>query len=339
MKFLKFLKRGFFTLIFLVFAALLILNHEICAQSVAQSVVICSRVLIPSLFPFSVCVLFLMKSGVAGKNQGLSVLIFSMLGGYPIGAKLINSAVQNGELSREDGGKMLNFCVNAGPAFIVSAVGGGILNSKSAGTVLLISHILSSLLICLFYRFSGNKITFKEKPYSKHCSFADTFVLSSAESATVTLNICSFVILFSAITGYIEFYSEKFTLLKPLIYLTEVTAATAKTRNIYFISFLLGFAGICIWCQILSVGKQIKITLPIFILFRIIHGALSAGFTAIFVRVFNVYLPTFSNNRSFYGNMSVSGTALSVSLLIMGIIFIISLSQSKKNIKILEEFT
>ena len=354
MKFYKKIKIIAFTSVLCALGVLLISNPEICKETIARSIVICSRVLIPSLFPFSVCVLFIMNSGVLkelsfistfikkllGLNtQMLSVFILSMLGGYPLGAKLINEEIEKGEISQKDGAKILNFCVNAGPAFIVSAVGSGFLNSKPAGYILLFSHIFSSLLICLFYRFFDNGFSFNETQSKEELSVADNFVFSAAQGASVTLNICSFVILFSAITGYIEFYSEKFTLLKPLIYLTEVTAATAKTNNIYLIAFLLGFGGICIWCQILSVGKSIKINLFTFALFRIIHGILSLSITALLLKIFKITLPTFSNNTSFDGNLSVSGTAVSISLLVMGIIFIISLSSDKKNIKILEEFT
>ena len=39
-------------------------------------------------------------------------------------------------------------------------------------------------------------------------------------------------------------------------------AASENTRSLPLTAFLLGFAGISIWCQILSVGKSIKINLP-----------------------------------------------------------------------------
>lgn len=347
------MKKIFPVFLVIIFAVLLILKPEICKNAIELSIVLCSRVLIPSLFPFSVCVLFIIKSGILNKLKFLSpltekifglpiqcfsIMLLSMLGGYPIGAKLINDAVSDGQLTERDSNKMLNFCINAGPAFIVAAVGNGILHSKKLGYILLLAHIMSSFIICIFYRFIGKKSYFFTEPVAKKISPADNFVLSASEAASVTINICSFVILFSAITSYIEHFSKTFPLLKPILYLTEVTLAVTKTHNIYLISFLLGFAGFCIWCQILSVGKNIKINFIPFSLFRIIHGALSCGITAVILKIWKITLPTFSNDLNFSHSTSVSGISLSIALLIMGIIFIISISNRRENIKILEEF-
>lgn len=348
------MKKLFPVILISLFAFLLVLKPEICKNSIANSIILCSRVLIPSLFPFSVCVLFIMKSGIIDKIKFLSpvterifglsveafsIMLLSMLGGYPIGAKLINNALSDGQLTEKDSGVMLNFCINAGPAFIISAVGDGILHSNKLGYILLFSHIVSSFIICIFYSFICKKSYSATKIQVKKISPADNFVLSASEGASVTINICSFVILFSAITAYIEHFSNTFTILKPILYLTEVTLAVTKTNSIYLISFLLGFAGFCIWCQILSVGKNIKINFISFLLCRIIHGALSCGITALIIKISKTALPTFSNNLSFNASPSVSGTALSVALLIMGIIFIISLSNHRNSTKILEEFT
>lgn len=347
------MKKIFPVFLITFFGFLLILEPEICKNSIANSIILCSRVLIPALFPFSVCVLFIMKSGVLDKLnflspltekifglpvQSFSIMLLSMLGGYPIGAKLINDAVSDGQLKEKDSKVMLNFCINAGPAFIVAAVGNGILHSKKLGYILLLSHIMSSFIICIFYRFIGKKIYSFTKSKSKKISPADNFVLSASESASVTINICSFVILFSAITAYIEHFSKSLVFFKPILYLTEVTLAVTKTNNIYFISFLLGFAGFCIWCQILSVGKNIKINFISFLLCRIIHGILSCGITAVILKISKSALPTFSNNLDFSHSTSVSGAPLSIALLIMGIIFIISISNRRNNGKILEEF-
>lgn len=42
---------------------------------------------------------------------------------------------------------MLRFCVNGGPAFIISAVGAGMMGSVRFGVVLFTAHLLASLLI------------------------------------------------------------------------------------------------------------------------------------------------------------------------------------------------
>lgn len=319
----------------LMLGILLILNPVTCRENVAKAIIICGQVLIPALFPFGVCVLFILKSDVAKHiNPLLLIFLFSLLGGYPMGAKLINEEVLSNRIDRKNAEKMLNCCVNAGPAFIVSAVGAGVLKSQKIGYVLLVSHILASLVICLI----SGPITQNKTEKREYISPVDNFVISASDSAKAVMSICWFVILFSVLTGYLEVYSLRFLILKPLIFLTEITVAVTKTKNIVLISFLLGFSGFCIWAQVLSVGKDIKINLPKFALFRVLHGVLSAVFTYITLKVFPLEIPVFSNGVNFSLKFFVSSASLGVSLLVLGIIFVISLSNTGENRKILEEF-
>lgn len=334
-------------------AFLLMMKPEICKQGVSSAIILCGQVLIPSLFPFSVCVLFIMKSGVLEKisfisaftekifglsAQLFSIMVLSALGGYPIGAKLIDQAVQKGVISPSQGGQMLNYCVNAGPAFIIAAVGSGILGLKPAGYILLAAHISASVVICIFSRIRYGKIYSRDCSSDSKISCADNFVESACEASSITTNICGFVILFSAVTAYIEYFSDRFDFMRRLLFITEVTTAVTRTRNIYLISFLLGFSCVCIWCQILSVGRHIDINIPKFIAFRILHGIISAVFTAGLIKIFRISLPTFSSGQDFSSAPSVSGIQLSAALLIMGIVFIISLMSRSRDKKILEEF-
>lgn len=319
----------------LMFGILLILNPDTCRENVAKAIIICGRVLIPSLFPFGVCVLFILKSDALKPiNPSFLIFLFSLLGGYPMGAKLINEEVLSKRLDRENAEKMLHSCVNAGPAFIVSAVGAGVLKSQKIGYVLLVSHILASLVICLI----SGPITQNKTEKREYISPVDNFVISASDSAKAVMSICWFVILFSVLTGYLEVYSLRFLILKPLIFLTEITVAVTKTKNIVLISFLLGFSGFCIWAQVLSVGKDIKINLPKFALFRLFHGTLSAVFTYITLKIIPLEIPVFSNGVNFSFKPFVSGASLGISLLILGIVFVISLSNTRENRKILEEF-
>lgn len=341
------MKKALFSIgIFCVFIFIIsnLTNPEICVNSVFSSLVLCGNVIIPSLFPFTVCVLFILRSSILEKlkflnkftgklfghnHQMFSVFLLSMVGGYPVGAKLLN------ESGLEKNKKiMINYCVNAGPAFIILAVGNGILNSIKLGYVLFSSHIFSSIILALFYK---NSTKAEEYSHQKQkINIIDSFVQSVSDSANTVFSICSFIILFSVITGYINFYSKKYHFLKYLTYFLEVTNAVSQAKNIFLISFLLGFGGICVWFQIFSLANNFKINLPQFILSRIIHGILSSALTLLFLKIFKISVGTFSNNKSFlflpYSNLSVA-----ISLLIMGIILIISLYSKKITGNILED--
>ena len=55
--------------------------------------------------------------------------------------------LKSGSITRREAGRMLLFCVNAGPAFVVSTVGAGLLGNARYGVVLLAAHMLASLTI------------------------------------------------------------------------------------------------------------------------------------------------------------------------------------------------
>ncbi len=332
-----------------VLAVLITINPEICKNSAINGILLCGRVIIPSLFPFTACVLFITKSGVISLFQkidfitrkifGLNSYLFclvllSFLGGYPIGAKLLNEAVANKSISPEKAKKMLNYCINAGPAFIVGAVGNGILGSKKAGYILLACHILSSLILLFVLRDKQqNTISFK----SHTVNLADCFVESVAAASEVCMNICGYVLFFSVICAYIEHFSLFLPILKPFPYILEITNAIPKTNNIYLISFLLGFSGICVWCQISALTKNIKIRFFSFAFFRILHGILSCLLSALTMRIFGVSLYCVSNNVAFSASAFYSTPALSVSLIIMMLLFLISLFAKKHTGKFIED--
>lgn len=233
---------------------------------------------------------------------------------------------------------MLAFCINAGPAFTVSAIGSGILGSKELGIVLLFSNLLSAFLISQLTRFSKVKNnTYKKTLNNKLYPIADNFVLSASDSAVAVSKICYFVVLFSIINKYIDFFSKSIASLKFLSLMLEITNAVTKTNNIFLISFLLGFGGISIWCQVISVLDNLKVNYKSLVFWRFIHGFLSSLFSFAIIKLFNITITVFSNQKIFAREYFYSGPALSISIISMALIFIITLSSKKYKLKILEE--
>ena len=147
----------------LLLVFLIITNPTICTQGAITGLLLCSRIIIPSLFPFTVCVIFILKSGVLNNlnflnkltikiwgisSQMFAIFLLSLIGGYPLGAKILNES----EIDSKTAGKMLYFCVNAGPAFIILAVGLGHFNSKEIGYLLFFSHIFSSIILSFVFK-------------------------------------------------------------------------------------------------------------------------------------------------------------------------------------------
>lgn len=319
------------------FCFLIILKPEICIKSVISGLMLCGNVIIPSIYPFTFGILFINNSGVLKFLKplnnvtvnlfGLSyyefaIFLLSLIGGYPLGAKLLSQKPSH------KNSLMINYCINAGPAFIILAVGKGIFKNLTIGWVLYLAHIFSSIILMLILTPKAKKQAIYYENL-RPISPVENFTQSSADAANTVIKICGLVILFSCITAYLKIFIKK---IKPLYFITllfEVTNAVFETKNIIIISFLLGFAGLSIWAQVFALLKKSKINFLSFVLFRTLHGGFSAVITLALLKTFNLNINTLSNNVMFDYELFINGKAVAFSLIITGIVLIISLHNKK----------
>ena len=115
----------------------------ILSEGVRNGIVLCLTTVIPSLFLFTVLtnwmgstrILTWLGKGVSlvGRpvlglgSAGCGVLLFSLLGGYPVGAALLAGLVRQGQMDPKQASKMLCFCSWSSPAFLIQGVGGQVL--------------------------------------------------------------------------------------------------------------------------------------------------------------------------------------------------------------------
>ena len=175
----------------------------------------CLYTLVPSLFPFMVLSSFIIHSGISkfiGKllqpviqflfylpGSAGSVIIMSMIGGYPVGARGCMSLLEQGAITQKQAQRMLYFCVNAGPAFIISVVGSTLLQNALMGLLLFFSQIAAMLVIGITL---GIIARFKKEPchtvVSSERSSQSPLVESTLDAAKGLMNMSAFVIIFSA---------------------------------------------------------------------------------------------------------------------------------------------
>ena len=131
----------------LLAAAALLLFPMSAADGARRGIGYCLNLLIPSLFPFMVLSSFITRSGISsvlGKifspfaklfhmpsEAGLP-LFLSFIAGYPVGASTASRLHSDGVLDKDDAFRMMCFAVCGGPAFIIKAVGQGMLGSTKA---------------------------------------------------------------------------------------------------------------------------------------------------------------------------------------------------------------
>ena len=317
---------------------LLIFPNEM-SEGVSDGLMICGNVLIPSLFAFSALSIFLFESGIIEKNLkshfsfALTIFLLSALGGYPIGAKIISQAYNNGILKRESSEDLLMVCVNAGPAFILTVVGKNILGSSQLGILLLAAHLLSSFEMLLFIKHKLPKQDIHNFGKEKN-TLAQSFVSSVASACTSMIGICSYVILFSGIINLLRTFGKDVEL---IISFLEITNAVLINKNIYLITFFLGFSGICIIMQIISICSDF-LTKPYKIfLGRIIHGLLSVVNLKVLLLIFPATVETLSNNIIFNYKTATNNTMGGLLLIILAITFINSLDNKRYCGKIIKD--
>lgn len=180
----------------------------------------CGSVIIPCLFPFFV-VSFLSNRlglpqalgrllhspmillfGVSGTGAG--VFLMGILGGYPVGASVIADLVRQGELSPKEGNRLLAFCNNSGPAFLIGAVGVGVFRSSTAGLLLYGVHVLAAVITGLFLSDSRHPNAVPADPVLTTINLSSALPEAISAAAIQTVQICGYVVFFGALTGMLE---------------------------------------------------------------------------------------------------------------------------------------
>ena len=197
----------------LIFAS----DQVISASRYALSV--CAELILPSLFPFFVLSILLSRLGLPyylnrflGKpasrlfrvsGAGISALFIGISGGYPLGAAYIAQNYEEKIIGRAEAERLLAFCNNSGPAFIIGAVGIGVFNSSKVGIMLYLIHILSALLCGLALR-GKTPCTSAHPIQPPAISFAKALPEAVKQAVISVLNVCGFVVCFTVFTGLLD---------------------------------------------------------------------------------------------------------------------------------------
>jgi len=312
--------------LFVAFVALMILLYPQNAITSAKSgMSLCYEVIIPSLFPFFVCSGLLIYSGftkilarISGPlmkplfnvgGPGSTALTLGMISGYPLGALTACQLYESGYISKTETERLLAFCNNSGPLFILGAVGSAIYSSVRIGVVLYISHILATLLVGFLFRFyARDKHT--APIYSVNQAedgFSQVFSKVLASSINSILTVSGAVIFFGVVSGiittHLPFNDAVKSIIIGILELTGGTKAIAETAlpiavKLTLSAFIVGFAGICVHIQVAAIVAKYHLSLVPYILGKILHGLISAGFTYLYFCTFPPKVSVFKNTSA-----------------------------------------
>ena len=267
----------------------------------AEALILCGKSVIPALFPFLVVSSLLVSLGfgewlsphLAGlmaplfRLPGLasSALVLGLVGGYPIGAQTAADLYRDRLLTREEAERLLAFCNNANPVFLISVLGVGVFGSVRAGVWLWLIHVLSALLAGLLFRGHG-KAADRRRSLPVSCravSLPAALVAAVRNSAGGMLSVCAFVTLFYVIAAPLKDLGPR--LGPALVGVVELFSLTPLLTRDFF-GFVLaagcgGWGGLSVLCQTAAVLDGTDLSLRPCLLGKLTQGLLSALLAAL----------------------------------------------------------
>lgn len=287
-------RRKLWALILATVMALLLWRSAVAAEAVRRGLTLCARSVIPALFPyFVVSGLFIslgLADGVGRRLEpltrrlfgvggaGASAFFLGLLGGYPVGGRTVGQLYRAGRLSKEEAERLLAFCNNAGPSFILGVVGVGCFGSLRTGVYLYLVHAFSAILVGILFRkkapVSGQKVR-----YSAVFEPVPAFVRAVGEAAEGMVRLCGFVVFFLVILALItDLTGLNHPVLLGFVELTSgVTALEGSQGNLAWAAALLGWGGLSVHGQTAAVLSDTDLVLGRYFLGKILQAIFSAG--------------------------------------------------------------
>lgn len=228
-------------------------------QSIVSAIERCMYTVIPSLFAMTVFCSVISKCGIFSRLSSIlptsykisQAFVFSNIGGYPIGAKMLKESVIEGELSPAEAENALCFCYASGPAFSVGIAAQVLFSSTGLGIYAYLTVLAVNL---TFYVIYAIKHKCKGKNHYSEISLSSSDIVSSVIDASKTmLTICSMILFFSVIQGIIRgiIPFDKLNYFTPILDVTNI----ANLNNISFeaVCLYLSFGGICVILQLCAI--------------------------------------------------------------------------------------
>ncbi len=284
-----------------VFFILLLVQGNIAYEATSQALYFWFNKLVPTMFVTMVVVtlalhyqafdtlgvLFSPLIKILNINkQAFSLLIACLFVGSPGSTILLDSYVQNNQITNKAAQRLL-LCVSLStPSFIVLTCGVLFFDSIQIGFILWFSQIFITLLLLLFYRYP--MIEF-------NTTITDTSFFITLKKAISTNALALFYI-----GGYIMLFLTFFNLssqfLPPLFYPIFLAASEFSLGSqlistlilplnikVGLVAACIGFNGLCVHLQIFSMSEHIDKHYSHFLFLRIIQSLLSFSLAIILV--------------------------------------------------------
>ncbi|MBR0351494.1 MAG: sporulation integral membrane protein YlbJ [Clostridia bacterium] len=255
------------------------------------------------------------------RGEGAFAFIMGLISGYPIGAKIAVNLRKNNICSKEECERLLSFTNNSGPLFIIGTVGITMFGNINIGILLFITHILASFTVGFLFRFwknnhiKNNQQNIIKKPENNLVNLknlGEIMAESITSSIKTILLIGGFIIVFSSIisifnssgliklittslspifrainidTSFIQgIFTGLLELTNGLSFISNIHVK-ALSINIIISSFLLGFGGLSIMFQVLSIISKSDLSCKPYVIGKILQAFLATFYTYILINL------------------------------------------------------
>lgn len=282
--------------------------------ALAEGVFLCLQVILPSLYAMMILAQLLIRTNahmlllkplhrftqnvLRIPDVGLAIFLLSQIGGYPIGAKLLDNELQNGTLRPKQAAILSGICFGSGPAFLFGTLSA---QAGTSGCWLLFGSILLAnfslfIIACQFLKLPNLPTVSLQRLQAK------TLVETVTQSGAALLQMCAMILffrclmtvaqasgLYDLLTIPLQWRFPKNTAEGLLSASLEITALTQLVPNtpilLALFAALLAFGGICVHLQIFTITGG-RLSLCWMLSLRALAGGLAAGFCWIGCQVF-----------------------------------------------------
>lgn len=271
--------------------ALLLLCSADAAQAVRDALALCAQSVIPALFPFFVvsslfidlgCAAVLGRSlapimrrlfGVSG--AGGTAFLLGIIGGYPVGGRTAGELYRSGQCEREECERLLAFCNNAGPSFILGIAGLGCFGSVRVGAWLYLIHVGAAVMVGLLFRSTSRQMGQPKKTETPR--WADALIQAVRGGAMSMVNICAFVVFFLVILRlFSRFTGIQHGAILGIVEMTNGILRLANDRRGFiWAAGLLGWGGLSVHCQTAAVLSGSGLSLKRYFIGKALQAAIS----------------------------------------------------------------
>lgn len=282
---------------------MVMLYSNISMDAAKNAVELITYNLLPSLFPFFVLTNMLVKAGKIA-------LLSGFLCGYPAGAMACANLYQEGKLTKEESLRYSVFTSNAGPTFLVGAVGIGMCASKAIGFFLLGIHFAAALTVAAFsfllmpVKKSINvKVTHGHPAVSvpePHIPFGTQLTDAIAAALKQIAIVCGYVLFFAVLQGLLQAMGIQNAIVFSLLEITtgmnclltplgSPASMPALLSILPLAAMLLGFSGLCIHAQIIAILNRAGLPARYFFLGKTAQALLSGLYTWLLLQIPSIY--------------------------------------------------